>query len=160
MATNYRTSRNIEASIIDYIKEELASAGWPNIAIEKTFARVKANITTIVVRVGNTDHSRAEVGGTSTFREPLVLIDIFATDDGLRLDLKDFLISVLKGGIPFYTYVINNGAVQNKTANGRLNVINIGDTIVNLGVDKDNLDKIDRYRHLLTLTINSSKLEV
>lgn len=157
----YRTSRNIEASIIDTIKDELTLGGWNNINVEKTFARVEpAKIPAIVVRVGNTTHIRAEVGGTSTYRQPLVLIDIFGTDDGIRLDLKDFLIEKLKSGIPYYNYVISNGQVQTKTLDGRINVVNISDTEVNLGIDKDDLDVIDRFRHLLTLTIETGRVEI
>jgi len=161
MPTNYRESRNIEASLIDFIKDELQSASWTGIAVEKSFSRVtEATIPAILVRVGDTEHTKAEIGGNSTFRSPLVLIDIFATDDGLRLDLKDFLISKLKHGFPYYEYVINNGTVQSKTQNGRIRVDSISDTIVDLGVDKDNLDEIDRFRHLLTLTISSGIVEV
>jgi len=156
----YRISRNMEASLIDYIKDELASASWNNVNVEKTFAKVyDIDLPTICVRVGDTTHEQAEVGSNSTVRAPFILIDIFAKDDGGRLDLKDFLVSILKHGCPYYDYTVVNGSIQSKVQNGRIRVTNIDDTGVDLGVDKSNLDVHDRYRHLLTLTTSLGRME-
>lgn len=155
----YRYSRNIEASIIDYLATEL-NGHFTNINVEKTFARVEElDLPTVCVRVGITAHDPAEVGSNATVRTPEVLIDIFATSDGQRLDLKDFIIEKLKGGCPYYDYTIINGAVDTKTANGRIRILNIDDIPVNADADKNQLDVHDRYRHLLTLTISLGRLE-
>ena len=159
---SYRISRNFEASLIDFIEAELSSAGWTNTNVEKAFAKVydtDSKVSVICVRVGNTAHNRAEIGGNSTYRVPNVLIDIFATNDGNRLDLKDFLIDILKSGMPYYEYIITNGQVSNKTQNGRIKVLSIDDTIVNLNVDKNVLDVRDRYRHLLSLQTELGRVE-
>ena len=40
MAT-YRPTRNVEASVIDYLQSIFAmSGGWSNVVIEKTFAKI------------------------------------------------------------------------------------------------------------------------
>jgi hypothetical protein len=157
---SYRISRNIEASLIEYIKEELATANLNNVNVEKTFARVyDIQLPTICVRLGDTLHPRAELGSNSTYRTPSVLIDIFATSDGNRLDLKDFLVDVLKHGFVYYEYTIANGQIQTKTENGRVQVLTIDDSTVNLNTDKNILDVHDRYRHLLSLTISTGKVE-
>lgn len=157
----YRISRNIEASLIDYIKEELSNASWNNVTVEKSYARVyDIELPIICVRLSDTTHDKAEIGSESTRRTPLVLLDVFAKDDGGRLDLKDFLVSILKAGCPYYEYTISNGQVQSKTQNGRIRVVTIADTGVDLGVDKSNLDVHDRYRHLLTLTLSLGRLEI
>lgn len=156
----YRISRNIEASLIDYIKAELITASWNNVNVEKTFARVyDIELPTICIRLSETTHDPVELGTNSTMRTPLILIDIFAKDDGGRLDLKDFLVSILKHGCPYYEYTIANGSIQSKAQNGRIRVLRIADTEVNLGVDKSNLDVHDRYRHLLTLTTSLGRVE-
>ena len=165
MATAYRQSRNIEASIIEFIREQLTLASWNKINVEKTFVRVEdADLQKtgafIVVRISDTIHNKVEIGDNNTYRTVLVLVDIFATSDGQRLDLKDFLAQKLKNGLKYYEYVINAGQIQTKTQNGRISVSDITDTIVNLGVDKDNLDVVDRYRHLLTLNVEMRKVEV
>jgi len=156
---SYRTSRNLEASIIDFLTDELASS-WNEVNVEKTFARVyDLDLPTLCIRVGVTSHDKVEIGGNSTLRTPQVLIDIFTTSDGQRLDLKDYLISILKAGIPYYEYVIANGQVQTKTANGRIRVLEIADTPIDFDTDKDKLDVHDRFRHLLTLTISLGQVE-
>lgn len=158
----YRISRNIEASIIDYINAELTSGGWTNINVEKGFARVynlPDNVPAVAVRLGVTSHERTGIGTTNTYREPQVLIDIFATDDGMRLDLKDFLVSKLKKGCTYYEYTKSNGQISEKTANGTIAIIEIEDEPINFNEEKNNLEAHDRYRHLLTLTISLGKVE-
>lgn len=157
----YRISRNLEASLIDYIKQELTNGSWTDIRVEKSFAEVDRDDQSVVcVRLSDTIHNKAEIGTDSTIRQPLILIDIFAKNDGLRLDLKDFLVEKLKKGGTFYNYVITNGLVSNKTANGRIRVLKLTDTIVDLGIDKDALAIKDRYRHLITLSVSLGKVEL
>lgn len=163
----YRISRNIEASIIEYIQTELAAAGWTGITVEKTFSRIyEIPVNTfqkqgaICIRLEDTLHQQAQIGDISTVLLPVVLVDIFATSDGQRLDLKDFLISVLNKGMPFYEYQVNGDAVTSRVQNGRIRISNIDDTPVSFGIDKSSLEVHDRYRHLLTLTISLGRVEV
>ena len=162
----YRTSRNIERSIIDFLETQLQSE-WSNISVFKTFKQVdnfqldiKTNKACVVVRNSITEHERVELGGYSTRREATILIDIFAPHDGLRLDIKDFIIEKVKGGIPYYNYTIVNGAVDSKVADGRLTILNIGDEPIDFNTPKEELDIKDRYRHLITLTVRTGKVEI
>jgi len=157
----YRISRNIEATLIQYIEAELVTASWNNVTVEKSFSKVyDINLPVICVRLKDTVHNKSEIGTESTHRNATVFIDVFARDDGGRLDLKDFLVSILKRGCPYYEYTIANGSIQDKTQNGRLRVTNLTDTMVDLGFDKADLAVHDRYRHLLTLTISLGRLEI
>lgn len=159
MAT-YRMSRNIEASIVQFIESSLIADGWNNIRVEKSFSKVyDENPPVICARVSDTDHARTGIGENTTSRKPLVLVDIFATSDGQRLDLKDYLISILKNGIPYYEYTTSGATITSKIENGRIGVITIDDSEVNLGTDKASLATIDRYRHLLSINMTSNKLE-
>ena len=156
----YRISRNIEASFVDYLKENLQT-DWNIDRVEKTFARIYSiQLPSVCIRVGDTIHSKAQIGDNSTIRNVHVLIDIFATDDGLRLDIKDYIIEIIKNGIDYYEYEIENGQIKNKIKNGRIRASVIDETPVNFGTDKNNLDIHDRYRHLLDLTISLGKVEV
>ncbi len=160
MATQYRTSRNLEASIIDFIKDKLNAGGWSNINVEKTFARVyEQDPPSICIRLSDTIWATAEVGSNSQTRNPLILIDLFCPNDGIRLDLKDFLISELKSGLPYYEYTILAGVVQSKNQNGRIKVTSISDTPIDLGVNKSALDVRDRYRHLISLSVSLGQVE-
>ena len=155
----YRTSRAIEASLIDFLKPLLVTS-WSGISVEKTFARIyDISLPSVCIRVGDTSHAKAEIGADSTIRTAQVLIDIFATSDGQRLDIKDFIIEKIKGGCIYYDYVISGGSVQSKTANGRIRVMDIDDNGVNFDQDRDRLDVHDRYRHLISLSISLGRIE-
>ncbi len=156
---NYRYSRNIEASLIDYLKEQFA-IDWTGISVEKTFAKIHTlPLPSICIRLSTTVHEKAEIGDNATIRNPLILIDIFGTSDGNRLDLKDYIVEKIKAGCPYYDYVIANGATQSKTLNGRIRVLNIEDSPINFDIEKDKLDTHDRFRHLLELSITIGKVE-
>ncbi len=162
----YRISRNIESSIIEFIQSELSSAGWTNITVEKTFSRIYGipvetfqKQAAICVRLEDTQHQQAEIGETSTNRFPLVLIDIFATSDGQRLDLKDFLVQIFKKGLPYFEYQTSGNTITSRIQNGRIRVTKIDDVPVSFGVDKSSLEVHDRYRHLLTLETSLGRVE-
>jgi len=156
----YRTSRNIEASTIHEIELILIANSWSGVSVEKTFAKVYSlECPVICVRVEDTTHNKIEIGSNSTQRDVLVFIDIFAENDGQRLDLKDTLIESLKKNWTYYEYEIGSGAIKIKTQAGRLTVIDIRDTPINFDVNKNNLDVHDRYRHLLTFTVSLNIIE-
>ena len=53
----YRTSRSIEASIIDGINAILDANSWTNVNVEKTFSRVYDQTPpSVCIRVGDTTH--------------------------------------------------------------------------------------------------------
>lgn len=160
----YRPSRNIESSIIQYIEEQLTLGGWSDVHVEKNFARVFGlPLPSICVRAGVTVHEKVELGSDATTRNPQVLIDIFATSDGQKLDIKDFLVEKLKGGCVYYLYTTKKDGretvIDTKTANGRIRVLDIDDTPIDFDVDKEKLEVHNRYRHLLTLSISLGKVE-
>lgn len=156
----YRISRNIEASFIDFLKP-LLQIDWGFDRVEKSFARIKnIELPSVCIRVGDTTHDKVEIGDNATTREILVLIDIFATDDGLRLDLKDYIIEKVKNGLTYYEYEIENGQVKIKTQSGRIRILDIIETPINLTTEKSTLDVHDRFRHLLTLTVSLGKVEL
>lgn len=155
----YRKSRNIEASLVDYLTAEL-SASWTGINVAKTFAEVYSISTpSVCIRVGSTDHTRVEVGDDATIRRSQVLLDVFASSDGQRLDIKDFIIEKIKGGCIYYDYTITNGAVTSKVANGRIRVFIMSEEGVDFNTEKSKLDPHDRYRHLITLEISLGRIE-
>jgi len=163
----YRASRNIEASFIDFLTTNFA-LDWTDVTVEKSFARVykiemAKGEAVVCVRLGTTEHEFIEVGSDSTWRFPNVLVDIFATSDGQRLDLKDYIVSKIKGGLPYYEYVTTNGAVDWSSGateqSGRIRVLSIDDTPINFDNDKNILNKYDRYRHLLTVQTNIGQVE-
>jgi hypothetical protein len=156
---NYRESRNIEASLREYLTTNL-NVDYPTVACEIGNRDIDGNdLPIVLIRLSDTIHERIEVGTTSTRRLPLVLIDIYAaTGDGQRLDLKDYLISKLKGQVTYKEYTVT-GNVATGVANGTMMITSIEDTPVDFNVEKSELNKIDRYRHLLSLNINLQRVE-
>lgn len=155
----YRQSRAYEASIIDYLTTQLQTS-WSNVEVKGTFPNIaRLNNPIICVLAGRTQHSRIEIGSSSTRRDAQIFIHIFAENDGQRLDLKDYLISILKDGCTYYDYTIANGQVSSKTENGNLVVTSISDTPIDLLTEKSELDEVDRYRHLIELTVRTGKVE-
>ena len=161
----YRRTRNIEASIIDYLIDCLANS-WSGISVVKGFEQAYGlNLPVIAVRSESSVTNHGELGDNAEVRDYQVLINIFCTSDGQRLDLKDFLIDTLKVGCVYYEYITKksddgrNTVVDSFTPSGRIRVTKIGDTSIKFDVEKDKLVVHDRYRHLLTLTCSRSKLE-
>ena len=172
MSTSYRPSRNIEASTIEKIQSILSDNSYTGVTVVLGFKRAysisldsKEHNAIISVRCGTTIHEGVELGSVTTKRKPLILIDIFATSDGQRLDLKDLLVANLKGGWNYTEYVITNAttsadaSINTRTVNGKIRVESISDTPINFGIDKNQLDPHDRYRHLLTISCEKTKLE-
>ncbi len=155
----YRVSRDIEASLVDFLKP-LFLADWGIDRIEKTFKNVKGiNLPMLVLRAGETDHTKAEVGDTATIRTTQVLIDIFANSDGQKLDIKDWLINNIKDGCPFLEHTVVDGEVDSTVLFGRIRVLTIEDTPVDFGIQKDDLEIPDRFHNLVTLGISIGRIE-
>jgi len=147
----YRISRNIEASLIDWLTEELNDAGWTDIRITKVFAEVyKGTLPCILIEQDPEDETRLEIGSKVWLKNFFINIRIFATSDGQRLDLKDFITDLLEDDINFYEYVITNGEVFQKTLTGRIVVLKI---IRNEKELKNTqvLEKEDRYRNIISI---------
>jgi len=146
----YRNYRNLEATLIDYITAQLTADGWSGIRTEKAFAEIyKGTLPAICVSMEESDAISREIGSKSYLENILVSIRIFATSDGQRLDLASWMLSKIMPGIDYYTYTITSGTVSSKILTGRVVIL---ENTVNRKELKnvDNLDSIDRYRHVLT----------
>ena len=155
----YRRSRNLEVSTKLYLASQLTGS-WSGVSTRLGFPdESTVSVPMISIRLSDTTHEWAEVGSTNTKREALIFLDLFCSSDGQRLDLKDYLISILKDGYTYYETVITNRAVDSQTANGKVRVLEMRDTPVDLGVDKSQLHVSDRYRHLITLRVGLGTVE-
>ena len=155
----YRPARNFEISTKDYIKTNMVS-DWSNVNVYRGWGNVSGNnLPAVTVRSGINVHDRVELGSFNTRRSITLFIDIFATSEGQGLDLTDYLVGLLKKSWDYEKYTVTNGVSTSET-DGKITCINISDTPVNLNTNKSELDKIDRYRYLLTLVVVNNKVEV
>lgn len=146
----YRLSRNCEASIIDYITDQLEEDNWKDIRVVKSFAEVyKGTLPCINVNVSDRPDIRRELGSDILSKFINIEVRIFATSDGNRLDLSDWMIEKIMAGVEYYGYTITNGEVAEKELQGRINFISITQNRKELRAT-DNLVKEDRYRQLIS----------
>jgi hypothetical protein len=146
----YRISRNIEASLIDRITADLATDGWSGIRIEKSFAEVyKGTLPCICINALEIRPEKLEIGSKTNLKYFTVNIRIFATSDGQRLDLSDWLLDKLEDDTDYYSYTITGGVVFAKILAGRIVITKFFDNRKEL-TNTENLEKEDRYRHLLS----------
>lgn len=162
----YRISRNLEASFIEFLETILKETPylWNDLNVIKGFNRAYELPTpTIAVRAENTIYDKVEIGSNSFTRTVQVFIDIFGSDDGNRLDLKDCIIEILKEGLVYNEYEITKSgrtATSSATPNGRIRIQKITDQAIDFNIDdKSKLDIHDRYRHLLTLSVSIGRTE-
>lgn len=160
----YRQSRNLAATLLDHFTTEINLA-WSNVEVVKSFQDAQStNLTNpkavVCIRTTNTEYLEVEIGSELRYRQPLIIIDIFASSDDQRIDLKDFIISKLVT-MSYYEYTVTNGVVSLKTEAGKLIILpsDIKDTMVNLNVDKASLSTQDKNRHRISVKLKLNKVE-
>jgi hypothetical protein len=146
----YRISRNIESSLIDRITTNLTTDGWVGIRVEKSFAQVyQGTLPCICINVIEIRPEKLEIGNKRNLKYFTVNIRIFATSDGSRLDLSDWLLDKLEDDTNYYKYTITNGVVTSKVLSGRIVSTRWLENRKEL-TNTENLASEDRYRHLLS----------
>jgi len=146
----YRISRNIEASLIDFVTTELTNAGWTGIRTEKAFAEVyRGELPAICINVVSVDPTKLEIGSKTNLKYFQISIRIFATSDGQRLDLADFITDLLEDDVNYYAYTIINGVVSAKVLTGRIVTLDFITNEKEL-TNTEGLEREDRYRHLVS----------
>jgi len=148
---SYRLSRNVEASVVDFITDALSSDGWSGIRVEKGFSQAYGGtLPCITVDLFDRPDKRLEIGGDTLSKFINLELRVFAKSEGGRQDLKDWLLDSVISGIPYYEYEISNGIVSQKLLKGRINILTIKYNRKEL-TNLDNLSIEDKFRHLLTL---------
>ena len=149
----YRISRNLEASIIDKITADIAT-DWSsfNIRTVKSFTEVyQGTLPAICINVEAVDPIKLEIGSKTWLKYFDVSIRIFATTDGLRLDLADYFTDKLEDDINYYVYTIASGVVSSKVLTGKIVILPNGILRNEKELtNTENLEKEDRYRHIIT----------
>lgn len=149
----YRESRNLEASLVDFLSTSLTTAGWSGITVLKGFPQdYKGKAPFIGVESLEIRPQKLEVGSKTNIKYYTVKIRVVATNDGQRLDLSDFLFSLLEDDVDYYAYTISGGVVSVKTITGKI-VITKWFNNEKEFVNTDNLELEDKYRHLLSFEV-------
>lgn len=161
MSTIFRIHRAIEASLVDYLKAQI-NLSFTGVTVIKGNSKVyNSDVIMPIVAVVLSDniHKPSEIGNTATWRDSLVIINLYCKDMGFTLDLKEYIITKIKGGCVYYKYTIENGVVSSKIADGRIQIKNLRDTPIELDIDKSTLKEKDRNRWGITFSVRTNKLE-
>lgn len=150
---NFSTTRNVELSILDYLETEV-EADWNGVSVVKGFNQAyKEKLPVVAIRHLREDSTRKEIGGTDLIDTHTIVIDVFATSDGMRLDLADYIKNKLKLGWPYYIFSKDSGDNQTlvKVQSGRNSVFEfLENTRVEFGQD---VEAHDRFRHHISFNV-------
>ena len=154
----FRTSRNVEISTLQFLETQLEAA-WDNLEVVKSFNQAydkNVNPPIVAVYLERTNDKRREIGSTALSPTYAIAIDVFATSDGQRIDLADFIVDKLKDGWVYNSYAHQSGSPQTlvATADGRISVISFdNNSPIRFG---GNVEAKDRFRHSIQATVRKS----
>lgn len=148
----WSTYRNLEASLQDHL-EEVAEEDGLNVNI-RVGRKNDSNfqLPCIVCYFESETSERLEIGSNNTFDRKLFIFDIFATSEGERLDLAEWLKEAIRNGWEWYSYSSNEEEPlkPTKTKEGRVTINFLSNSRITLG---NNVDPIDAYRHRITVQV-------
>jgi hypothetical protein len=148
---NYRITRNIDASVIDYIEAQLTTDSWSGIRVEVDFSEAyKEPIGCIVINADDNPDTRLEVGSNQLMKTFILEFRLFCTGNGQRKDLRDWLVEKITAGIPYYEYSLSTGVETKSVLKGRISVNRIISNRKEL-INSENLSKYDKYRHIISV---------
>jgi len=155
MAGSYfRKSRNIELSTVYYIRTQI-DASWTNVTTVKSFKNAyDEDLPVVCVRLNDTLFNRKEIGATTLENRYGIIIDIFATSDGQRLDLADFIENEIKGSWTYYTHSQSGGTLTRTDDSTK---VVLQEITQNSKVEiSDNPEKQDRFRHIISFIVRQN----
>ena len=145
----YRISRNIEASLVDFITAELITPWGTGITVLKGFPQdYKGKAPFIGIEALEIRPQKLEIGSKINLKYFTVKIRIVAKNDGQRLDLSDWLFDLLEDDVNYYIHTITNG-VSSKgiTPDGRIVITRWNENRKELQ-NTEVLESEDRYRQV------------
>ncbi len=145
----FSKTRNVELSTLFYLETQIG-ANWTGIEIVKSFLSAYDKVLPVVcIRLTDVITDRLEVGSTTLDNLYTFVIDIFATSDGQRIDLGDFIMEQLKSGWIYYSYSKASGSsTLDKIATSRVTVTEfVNNSRIDFG---DEVSNPDRFRQTIT----------
>ena len=148
--------RNLENSLKYFLDTEITAHSVTDInsnLIPVQVGRKTDNnwsLPCIIVYFESETNVRLECGSNLTEDQELMLINIYATNEGERLDLAKWVTDTIKNGWRYYSYTINPSLPETptKTAGGLVSLDFVTNTRVTLG---ENVSPIDAHRHRISI---------
>jgi len=154
----WRLYRNIENSLKDFLDtkisdDSLTAEDGSSIAVRVGRKRDDNwTLPCFSLYLESETLERFEIGSNQRDDQQLIIIDIYATNEGERLDLAKWLIDTINDGWRHYAYSYNVSDPESPTrvAGGWTNVDFLSNTRVNLG---QNIDIWDAHRHRVSINV-------
>ncbi len=148
--------RNLENSLKYFLDTQIATDNVTDIngnAVPVRVGRKADNDWTlpcISLYIESETSPRLEIGSNNRDDRYLLIVDIYATNEGERLDIARWLKEEIKNGFRYYSYSPNlsNPDSPTKVAGGLVNINFLTNDRVNLG---QNVDSFDAHRHRITI---------
>ena len=156
---DWQLYRNLENSLVDFITTEVSADSVTDYDGNNVPVRVGRKndqdwtLPCIAVYYDLENSERLQLGSNQRIRYYLLIIDIYAVDEGQRIDLAAWLADKLEDGFRYYFYSPNLSNPDNptKVAGG---LVNIEDFISNGQVDLgQNVDSFDAHRHRISIQV-------
>ena len=150
--------RNLENSLKDFLDTEIVNDSVTDINNKLIPVRVGRKedenwtLPCISVYMESELLTPFEIGSVLKDERQLLIIDIYATNEGERLDVAKWLTTKINNGLRYYSYTpdINTPESPTKVAGGWVNVDFLTNTRINLG---QNVDYIDAHRHRVSINV-------
>lgn len=150
--------RCLENSLKDFLTTEVTNDSVTDIEGNSVPIRVGRKqdsnwtLPCIAVYLDSETAERLEIGSNVRDDRQLMIIDIFASDEGERLDLAKWVTDTINDGFRYYSYTPNlsNPNSPTKVAGDLVHVDFLTNSRVNLG---QNIDAFDSHRHKITINV-------
>lgn len=155
---NWGLYRSLENSLKDFLDAEVTSDNVTDIKGTKIPIRIGRKnenswtLPCITLYFESETSPRGFIGSNERLDNELLILDIYATNEGERLDLAEWLKDSLNDGFRYYTYSVNSNNPESPTkiAGGLVNVNFLTNGRVNLGQD---VNEVDAHRHRITINV-------
>jgi hypothetical protein len=150
MSLTWGTITNLESSLEDFLKQEALNDGI-NVSV-RVGQKVDANWTlpSIQIYLDYKLKPRLELGSNLRMTRYLMILDIRATNNFERLNLADWVETVINDGFPFCDYNRDSQNPDNpvKTLRGHVGFDYVTSQALDFG---DDVDSYDLYRYRITI---------
>ena len=152
----WQVSRNIESSLKEFLIGAVADDSVTDIkgvAVPVRVGRKEDSDWTlpcITIYLDKKDSPRGFVGSNTRLKTYVIIIDIFATNEGERGDLADWLEEAINNGFRYYAYTPSESTPQTptKVAGGLVELNFLTNARVALG---QNVSDEDSHRHRISI---------
>ena len=155
--------RNIENSFKEFLETEISTDSVTDIngnAVTVEVCRKESDDWSLPCIRGywdsETPEGRLELGSNKRLESQLFIIEIYATNEGERMDLAKWVKDTINNGFRYYAYTPNPSLPDSptKVSGNWLHLDFISNNRVNLG---ENVDWVDAHRHRISVKLFMTK---